>query len=123
MGAKDRGIGYAVFIGKTNITEDELAHPSGSDDIRIAPITLGSKNGGVFNIILGAVLIVAGIVVTGMSFGSAAPIGAALIGMGVSMVVGGVVQLLTPMPKGLSAKDKPANTPSYAFNGPINTEA
>ncbi len=123
IGSKDRGVGYAVFIGNQNITEDELSHPAGNEDIRIAPITLGSKNGGVFQIILGAVLIVAGVIVTGMSFGAAAPVGAALIGMGVSMVIGGVVQLLTPMPKGLSAKDRPENTPSYTFNGPLNTQA
>lgn len=100
-----------------------MNHPAGNADIRIAPIILGSKNSGVFSIILGAVLVVAGIVVTGMSFGAAAPIGAALISAGVAMIAGGVVQLLSPSPKGSASKDKTANTPSYAFNGPVNTEA
>jgi len=39
------------------------------------------------------------------------------------MIAGGVIQLLSPVPKGFSSKDSPGNTPSYAFNGPINTEA
>lgn len=121
MGAKDKGIGFAVFAGKRNLAEDELNHPAGSDEIRIAPVILGSKNGGVFNIILGVVIIAAAAVYgyythdwhgayQAMAYGGA-------------MIAGGVVQLLTPMPKGLASKDKAANTPSYAFNGPINTEA
>jgi len=117
VGSKDRGIGYAVFIGKRNIAEDELSHPVGNETIRIAPVVMGSKNGGVFNIILGAVLIAASFIPF------LAPIAPFLMSTGAAMIAGGVVQLLTPMPKGLSSKDKPANTPSYVFNGPINTEA
>jgi hypothetical protein len=45
------------------------------------------------------------------------------MGAGIAMIAGGVVQLLTPVPKGMSAKDASANTPSYNFNGPVNTEA
>lgn len=123
VGAKDRGIGFAVFAGKRNLVEDELEHPAGHDDIRIAPIVMGSKNGGVFQIILGAVLVVAGGMIAGWTFGAGAPLGTAIASMGISMIAGGVVQLLTPTPKGLASKDKSANTPSYAFNGPVNTEA
>lgn len=122
-GAKDRGIGFAVFLGKRNISEDELEHPTGGEPIRIAPIIMGSKNGGVFQIILGAVLVVVGGMIAGWTFGAGTPLGTAIAGMGISMMVGGVVQLLTPTPKGLASKDKSANTPSYAFNGPVNTEA
>ena len=120
--SKDKGLGYAVFYGKQNLAEEEL-HNLAGEDIRIAPMILGSKNGGVFNIILGAVLIVVGGIISGMSGGLAAPIGGALISMGWGMIIGGVVQLLTPVPKGSSAKDRPENTPSHAFNGPINTQA
>jgi predicted phage tail protein len=62
---------------------------------------------------LGAVL-----VVVGAYFGNPA-----IIQLGVGLVIGGVAQLLTPMPKGLASKDSPDNTPSYTFNGPLNTEA
>jgi hypothetical protein len=50
-------------------------------------------------------------------------VGNALIGMGVSMIVGGVVQLLTPMPKGPKNTDSPDNKPSYVFTGAVNTQA
>lgn len=126
MSAKDRGIAYAIFVGDRNVSEDELSHPVGNDDIRIVPIIMGSKNGGVFSIILGAVLVVVGAIGAYTPFGQAyggAVWGPYVMAAGYSMMAGGVVQLLTPMPKGLSSKDKPANTPSYAFNGPINTEA
>jgi predicted phage tail protein len=120
--SKDNGLAYAVFYGKTNISKDELLNACKSE-IRIAPIVMGSKNGGVFNIILGAVLVIVGMWITGLSFGAAAPIGGALMSMGWGMIVGGLVQLLTPVPRGQSAQDKPDNQPSYAFNGPINTQA
>lgn len=91
-----------------------MNHPVGSEDIRIAPITLGSKSGGVFNIILGVILVAADVLVFHTGY---------IATVGYGMIVGGVVQLLTPMPKGLSARDKPENTPSYTFNGPLNTQA
>lgn len=124
MGAKDNGVGFAVFAGKQNLAEDELKHPVGSDDIRIAPMILGSKSGGVFNIILGAVIIAASLVADYFTYGRfGAATNYATYSMGAAMIIGGVVQLLTPMPKGLSARDKPENTPSYTFNGPLNTQA
>lgn len=126
INSKDRGIGYAVFVGDRNITEDELNHPAGNEDIRIAPVVMGSKNGGVFSIILGAVLVAVGAIGAYTPFGQAyggGVWGPYVMAAGYSMMAGGVVQLLTPMPKGLSAKDSPPNTPSYTFNGPLNTQA
>lgn len=122
MQAKDNGVGFAVFRGKENLTREQLQEPAGNDEIRIAPIILGSKNGGIFNIILGAVLIVVGVVID-IYAPYLSTVGNALIGMGVSMVVGGVVQLLTPMPKGPKNTDRPENQPSYVFTGAVNTQA
>lgn len=121
--AKEAGLTFAIFIGKRNITKDGLHDPVGSDEIRIAPIIEGSKRGGVLNTIIGVVLIVVGVIVTGMTFGGAAPIGGALINLGIGMVIGGVVQMLSPQPKGLGAKDDPDNQPSYSMNGAVNTAA
>jgi predicted phage tail protein len=39
------------------------------------------------------------------------------------MVAGGVLQMLSPQPKGLKNGDGPNNDPSYSFAGPVNTEA
>lgn len=121
--AKDAGLTFAVFIGKRNITEDGLHDPVGNDEIRIAPIIEGSKRGGVLNTIIGIVLIVVGVIITGLSFGWAAPVGGALVNLGIGMVIGGVVQMLSPQPKGLGAKDDPNNQPSYSMNGAVNTAA
>lgn len=121
MQAKDRGMGFVVFAGKRNLREDQLKHPVGDDDIRIAPMILGSKNGGIFNIILGAVLIVVGAVYGYYTQDWADAWN--IIDAGIAMAAGGVVQLLAPHPKGNASKDSAANTPSYAFNGPVNTEA
>lgn len=124
LGAKDKGIGFAVFRGKENIAEDQLGEPVGNDDIRIAPIIMGSKNGGIFNIILGAVLVAAGVLVQAFVFdGAPNPISNYLYGAGASLIIGGVVQLLTPVPKGGKGKDRPENAPSYVFSGAVNTQA
>jgi predicted phage tail protein len=58
--SKDNGMAYAVFYGKRNIGEENLHDPSGGTDIRFAPVMLGRKNGGWLQIVLGAVLVVAG---------------------------------------------------------------
>lgn len=123
MDSKDAGLTFAVFIGKRNITQDGLHDPVGNDEIRIAPIIEGSKRGGVLNTIIGVVLIVVGVIITGLSFGWAAPVGGALVNLGIGMVIGGVVQMLSPQPKGLGAKDDPDNQPSYSMNGAVNTAA
>lgn len=112
-GAKDKGVGFAVFRGKENIDKDQLGEPVGSDDIRIAPIVMGSKRGGILQIILGAIL-----VIVGAYFGQGWA-----VQIGVSMIVGGFVQLLTPVPKGGKAQDRPDNAPSYVFSGAVNTQA
>lgn len=118
MQAKDRGVGFAVFRGKENITEDQLRDPVGDDVIRIAPVIMGSKNGGVFNIILGAVLIIAGMYI-GIGMGMPT-VGYWMTDMGIGLILGGVAQLLTPVPKG-TKNTSVDNEPSYAFNGAVNT--
>ncbi|WP_075675614.1 tail assembly protein [Stenotrophomonas sp. TD3] len=116
MGAKAKGMEFAVFAGRQNLSRDQLHDPPGQGDIRIAPVMVGSKRGGVLQTIIGIVLIVVG------SYTSWAG-GAALVSTGVSMVVGGITQMLSPQPKGLGAKDTPENAPSYSMNGTVNTQA
>ncbi|HGY3717525.1 tail assembly protein [Citrobacter sp. RHBSTW-00678] len=123
MNAKKNGMTFAVFRGKRNIGVDDFKDLSGDSDIRIAPVMEGAKKAGLFQTILGAVLVVAGIVVTGMSFGSAGVVGAGMISAGIGMMAGGVFQMLSPQPKGLQGRDDPDNKPSYAFGGSVNTLA
>jgi predicted phage tail protein len=116
MTSKDRGVAYACFLGKSNISKDDLHLAGGSDDIRIAPVTAGAKRGGVLQFIVGAVLVIVG-AFTSWSGGTA------LISMGVSMMAGGVVQMLSPQQAQSSAADAAENGASYNFNGPVNTTA
>lgn len=119
-GSQDRGEGYAVFIGKTNLTAEELDYPPGNEDIRIAPVTRGAKSSWV-SILGGAVLLFAA-AVAGLF--QLYPLASALGTMGWGMIVGGVTQLLTPMPRtNIGANDRPENKPSAVFNGPVNTQA
>ncbi|VVO80040.1 hypothetical protein PS870_01745 [Pseudomonas fluorescens] len=120
--AKSRGLEFAVFRGKNNLEEKELCY-EGAGDIRIAPVITGSKRAGLLQTIVGAVMIVAGVVVSGMSFGLASPVGAALIAGGIGMVAGGVIQLLSPQAGGLKTSAAPENTPGYAFGSARNTTA
>ncbi|WP_333622406.1 tail assembly protein [Stenotrophomonas indicatrix] len=123
MGAKSKGMEFAVFNGKQNLSREQLHDPPGQDDIRIAPVMVGSKRGGILQTVIGVVLIVVGNVITGLSYGWAAPVGGALVNIGWGMVFGGVAQMLTPQPKGMGAKDSPDNAPSYSMNGTVNTQA
>lgn len=113
--AKNDGLTFAVFIGKRNIGEKSINDPAGEDEIRIAPIIQGSKRGGVLQTIIGVVLIVISYVVP-----VTAPF---LLQPGIAMVIGGVVQMLSPQPKGMGSKDSPDNQPSYSMNGAVNTQA
>ncbi|CAG9184314.1 tail assembly protein [Cupriavidus respiraculi] len=108
-----RGVAYAVFAGKKNLAANELDMPPGADDIRIAPVLRGSKRGGIFQTIIGAALLV-----VGFYFGQPQ-----LMQLGAALALGGVVQMLSPQQRGLSAKDGPDNGASYNFNGPVNTTA
>ncbi|WP_223464837.1 MULTISPECIES: tail assembly protein [unclassified Pseudomonas] len=114
--AKSRGLEFAVFRGSKNIEEKELSY-HGSGEIRIAPVIVGSKRGGVLQTIVGAVMIVAGVLLL------ATPFGAPLIAAGIGLVAGGVIQMLSPQPKGLKTSAAPENTPGYAFGSAKNTTA
>ncbi len=118
-----RGLTYAVFLGKKNIGVDDLGFPVTKEVIRIVPIIIGSKKAGLLQTILGAVLVVAGVIVTGLTWGYAAPVGGAMISSGIGLMAGGVIQMLSPQPTGLSSKQDADNRASYAFGGVTNTAA
>jgi predicted phage tail protein len=120
--AKARGLEFAIFRNRENVGENGL-EIGGAREIRIVPIICGSKRAGVLQTIVGAIMIVAGIVVSGMSFGLASPVGGALIAGGIGMAAGGVIQMLSPQAGGLKNSAAPENTPGYAFGSAKNTTA
>ena len=120
--ARSRGLEFAVFRGKTNISEGELCF-GGTGDIRIAPVVSGSKRAGALQTIVGVALLAVGAFMTIASGGTATPFSSGLMLMGASMALGGVVQMLSPQAKGLKTSAAPENTPGYAFGSAKNTIA
>ncbi|MHA6128926.1 tail assembly protein [Pseudomonas fluorescens group sp. PF-1] len=116
------GIRFAIFRNRENISEGEFSL-SGTTEIRIVPVIAGSKSGGLFQTVVGVVLIAVGAVMTIASGGTASPLAAGLISMGIAMTIGGVVQMLTPVPKSPSQQEQASteNKPSYLFNGAFNS--
>lgn len=112
----ERGVDFAVFRGtgasEENLNLEHFDQPAGGV-IRISPVVRGSKQAGLIQTIIGIVLIV-------VSFWT----GGSTLAIGISMVAGGVVQMLSPVPKlGKGSADSADNQTSYVFNGPINTTA
>lgn len=106
---------YRVSLGGYDLAEDELHNPAGQQDIKIVPVVTGA----------GAVgRIIAGVALIALSFipGIGALAVSLMIGVGASLVLGGVAQLLTPVPKmsqGANTDQDPRK--SYSFSGIQNT--
>ena len=144
--SQERGVGYKISVGKTYIEEvHEIYNPSGKQEIKIIPVVLGAKKGGLGAILLGVALIASGGMLAGfatqmaasggilggsagltaMSSGltglnAASAIGSMVQGVamkfGAAMILGGIGQLLAPTPPAEVKDDE-----NYAFNGAANT--
>ena len=121
--SKNRGLTYAVFKGKRNIGKDDLCFPVTGEVIRIIPVVIGSKKAGLLQTVLGAVLVVVGVAVGYLSGGTLSAVGYGAAKLGAAMMLGGVVQMLSPQPAGLASKQDAENRASYAFGGVTNTAA
>ena len=108
---------YRVSVGSYDLTENELHDPAGQQDIKIVPVLAGA--GAVGRIIAGAVLItLASFVGLGVVAGIA--LNSVVFGIGASLVLGGVAQLLTPVPTvGTGSQKDTDKDPrkSYSFSG------
>lgn len=127
-----QGIRFAFFSGEENISLQEFDMSSAATEFVMMPIAEGSKRGGMLQIVIGVVALVAAFFTAGASFAAFAGISAAtaaatttaLVGIGLSMTLGGVVQMLTPQPNyNIGASSSTDNKPNYAFGAPVNTVA
>lgn len=129
-----KGIRFAFFNGKSNIGLSEFDMTRGGAEYRIEPIIEGAKNGGMLQIVIGAVALAAAFFTAGASLaawaaamGTASATGiavTALTSLGVSMILGGVVQMLTPQPSfNIGSSSSTDNKANYAFGAPVNTVA
>lgn len=118
ISSEERGLTYAIFKNNKNIGLDDLGFPVTGEVIRIVPVVVGSKKSGFLQTILGAVIVAAGAVAT---FVFDQPWGVNVMMAGGAMMLGGVVQMLSPQPVGLARKESADNKASYAFGGVTNT--
>ncbi len=118
--SKARGLTYAVYKDKKNISVDDLGFPVTGEVIRIVPVVIGSKKAGVLQTILGAALVAVGAVLNFTPWAAASPF---FYKFGAAVMLGGVVQMLSPQPAGLASKQSADNRASYAFGGVTNTAA
>ena len=120
---------YRVSIGTYDLIAEELHHPAGAAPISFVPVVAGA--GAVGRIIVGIALIALAIAVPGLGAAAGATAAATIFGtgfsslalsvglLGVSLVLGGVAQLLTPTPKTSTDEGDPRK--SFSFSGIQNT--
>jgi len=112
---------YRVSVGGLDLAEDELQDPAGQQQIKIVPVLAGA--GAVGRIIAGVALIALASLVTFGTVGgllAAGALNSAVFGVGASLVLGGVAQLLTPVPKvpqGAASNTDQDPRKSYSFSG------
>lgn len=116
--AHEKGLEFAVFQDKQNISETELDMSTSAKVIKVVPKVKGA--GGAFQTILGAVLVVVGAVMVFTGVG--APIGTALIGAGVGMMVGGIAMMLMPKIESQD-QNQDGNKANKGFGGAVTTVA
>lgn len=127
---------YRVSVGSYDLALEELHDPAGQQEIKVVPVMAGA-GGGTGRILAGIGLIALSFLLPGAGafgtfslFGQAATAGGILTGIGTaasligaSLVLGGVSQLLTPVPKvnqltgGTAANTDQDPRKSYSFSG------
>ncbi|OCG77398.1 phage tail protein [Gilliamella sp. Nev6-6] len=126
------GVRFAFFVDGKNIGIDEFDINACGKNYMIMPVSQGAKSGGLLQVIIGAVALVAAFFTAGATLAewgtalTASTISATsiLTGVGISMMLGGVVNLLTPQPKfNAGGSSSTENKPNYGFGAPVNTNA
>lgn len=120
------GVVYACFIGKHNLRPIELRLSAGNpaNDIRIAPIIQGSKAAGLFQVVLGAVLIAASFI-PGLNvalWSGGAMLSQMMFMMGAALALGGIIQMITSTSLAMQ-NDNVDNGESYGISGSPNNVA
>lgn len=108
---RDGRAAYHVFVGRKvcrrSLTKEELCEPLGAaDPIMFVPVIAGAKRAGTAQVILGAVIFAVS------AYFNFAP----GMSLGLSLMLGGAIQLLSPQTK----KEPTMNARSSIFDGPIN---
>ena len=120
---------YQVKVGNYDIIEDEIHYPTGKDYIHFVPVISGAGRG-FGKILLGAALIGLAFMLPGGLAAKIGPggilkggitggfLGKAMVGIGASLVLSGVSDMLFPMPEDDFSEDPRL---SFNFSGLQNT--
>lgn len=115
---------YAVFVDGKNVGQHDEKAWQCAKEVRIIPIPTGSKSGGLFQVVLGAVIMATAFFTGGASLALMGAFASSAFMMGGAMVLGGVMQMISPQQGGSRLSSQSAeNKPSYAFGGAVNTTA
>ncbi|QXV82274.1 tail assembly protein [Escherichia phage KarlJaspers] len=115
---------YAVFVDGNNVGQHDEKSWQCAKEVRIIPIPTGSKSGGLFQVVLGAVIMATAFFTGGASLALMGAFASSAFMMGGAMVLGGVMQMISPQQGGSRLSSQSAeNKPSYAFGGAVNTTA
>ena len=110
--AHEQGLAFAVFQDDENISEDQIDFETGAKVIKIVPKVIGAGGNGILQTILGAVMIVVG-VITQQYWA---------VGMGVGMMIGGIAQMLAPKVD-TEVQNQDGNRANKGFGGAVTTIA
>jgi predicted phage tail protein len=116
---------YRVSVGTYDIDLEELHHPAGAAPISFVPVVGGAGAAG--RIIVGVLLVAVAIAFPLIGVGAAAIAAGTTVGAvsasialtGLSLIIGGISQLLTPTPK--ISQDEADPRKSFSFSGVQNT--
>lgn len=120
LNAHKQGLRFAVFTDKRKtISEKEVDMQTASELIRIVPIVAGAGgDGGLLNTILGAVMIVVGVVM--LYFPGTQAMAPSVIGAGIGLLVGGIASMLMPKAQTDEANSD-GNKANKGFGGAVTT--
>ncbi|KQF79083.1 phage tail protein, partial [Acinetobacter baumannii] len=111
------------LITGDNIGEEQLDMNTEAEVIHIVPRVVGAGGNGILQTVLGAVMVVVGVLMTVGTLGGGAPLGAALIGSGIGMMLGGVAMMLMPKVDTTQDQNQDGNRANKGFGGAVTTVA
>lgn len=123
--AGKRGVKFAVRTDKRQITDVDQLRMGKPKVIKLIPKYSGAKSSGLAFLAVAAIIaatVFTGGVAGGL-FAAGTASGAIATSIAISLAIGGITQLLSPQPEGLSTTSDAENKASYAFGGPVNTTA
>lgn len=115
---------YAVFVDGKNVGQHDEKSWKCAREVRIVPVPTGSKSGGLFNVVFGAVIMATAFITGVASLAAMGAFASSAFMMGGAIALGGVMQMISPQQGGMKLQSQSAeNKPSYAFGGAVNTTA